>query len=94
MENIICRPGNALAAVRALPRLAAPSMTWQLLPRTLAVGALSPVISRVRATIMPAAGTYLVADLRTTTASDTGVICAGADHKFSTRLGPTPSPPV
>lgn len=94
MENSICQAVNALATVRALPRLAAPSTTWQPLPRTLAVGAQSPVIARVRGTIMPAAGTYLVADLRTTTDSDSRVICAGADHKFSTRLGPTASPPV
>jgi hypothetical protein len=94
MDTINCQTRDAVAPVRTLPWIDVPTSRWQSMPGSMTVGAQAPVVGGLHATTMLAAGTYLVADLPITTEIDVRVLRAGADHKFSTRLGPTASPPV
>jgi hypothetical protein len=91
MENIT-QANNAAASVRSRAPFAG-VIRWQRMPQTVVAGHQPPTATRVRSTILPA-GTYLVTDLRPTTDSAVRFSCTGADHKFSTRLGPSASPPV
>jgi hypothetical protein len=94
MENTISQADNAVATMRALPWLVTSTNSWRALTRTAALGLPTPTPACDRTISMPGMGSYGVSVPAATTASVAQISIKGADHKFSTRLGPTASPPV
>jgi hypothetical protein len=92
-SNTIGQAHNAAATMRALPWRVMSSNSWQALPLTAISGAQIPALARIRAIVTPGVGSYVASTPAATT--DRVALCVmGADHKFSTRLGPSASPPV
>jgi len=89
---------NAVASMRALPWLSTPSASQRARAMTAWPAAAAPVQIQVHASSMSGVGAYRLAGdpisgvpstIKTDLAWNTCV-----DHKFSTRLGPSASPPV
>ena len=93
MENTTVQATNAVAAMRALPSAASPAR-WSGAQLAAVMGEGSP--TRVAARLRSMAGVgYGCLSVTTTIGQAVSVRCDhDADHKFSTRLGPTASPPV
>ncbi len=94
---------TAAATMRTLPSLSTLSSSWHQQPMPVRSGAaLAPTQARVHAIAMPAMDAYRASGVTISSmcagiATDqVATLCVGtsADHKFSTRLGPTASPPV
>jgi hypothetical protein len=94
MENINSQADNAVATMRALPWPATSTNPWPASIRTAARGLQTPTSACDRTMSMPGMGSYGVSVPAATTASVVRLCTKGADHKFSTRLGPPASPPV
>jgi len=95
MESINGQAGIAVATVRALPWQATSTDAVQPRLAQAGSGAQAPTGTRIHTTSMPGVGGYRVSTLATTIDRFGWDLCVQtADHKFSTRLGPTASPPV
>jgi hypothetical protein len=91
MDTNLGQAATAVATVRRLPGLA----PWQFLRPIGSGTSAAPVQVTLKGRTLPTAGTYGVSALATTmTACVTDVLGVDADHTFSTRLGPSASPPV
>ncbi len=98
--NMFQPADTAVATMRTLPWLTTSSTGWRQLP--VRSRALVPAEALDHATSMPAVGAYCVSGVSicgarariTQDQSATVLVATGADHKFSTRLGPSASPPV
>jgi hypothetical protein len=101
MEIILGQAHNAVATVRALP-FGGSSTTWRPQPTTVRFEAAVPNQTRDRACSMSGVGSYRIAGgnfsapraAATTIGKAADVVCVMTDHKFSTRLGLSASPPV
>jgi hypothetical protein len=94
-SNTIGQADNAVATMRALPWRVTSSNSWQALPLTAASDARTPALARDHAIAKPGVGSYVVSIPAAATTDRVAQLCVmGADHKFSTRLGPSASPPV
>jgi hypothetical protein len=94
-NNNTGQAANAVASVRALPWTVSSSTSWRSLPLTaeLQVGTRSIACDSMSA--MVGVTGYRMSGISATTIDRVAPVCLkGADHKFSTRLGPTASPPV
>ena len=94
-NNIIAQAATAVAPVRALPRFVSSSSSWRSMPMTseLQVGTRFLACDRIPA--MVGVTGYRMSGISAATTDRIAPVCVkGADHKFSTRLGPTASPPV
>jgi hypothetical protein len=89
-SNTIGQADIAVATMRALPWRVKSSSSWQPLPKTAASGAQTGV----HAIALPVVGSYVVSAPAATNDRVAQLCVMGADHKFSTRLGPSASPPV
>ena len=91
--NTVGQAHDAVAIMRALPWRVMSSNSWQALPMTAASGARIPALARDHAIVTPGVGSYV--DSTPAATDRVAQFCVmGADHKFSTRLGPPASPPV
>jgi hypothetical protein len=93
-SNTIGQADNAVATMRALPWRVPSSNSWQALPLTAASDVRTPALARDHAITTPGVGSYVVSIPAATTDRVAQLCVMGADHKFSTRLGPSASPPV
>jgi hypothetical protein len=99
MENIISQADTAAATMRTLPWLAPSGDARSPAPRDGRCGSEAPTMTRPRAISTSAAGSYVVSALlagtcAAITTDHTIAWGMDVDHKFSTRLGPSASPPV
>ena len=93
--NTIGQAGNAVAPMCAIPWRVESSNSWQAMPKSSVSRTQAPTVTRDHAIAMPAVGIYAVpARAALTTVRVAQLSVQGVDHKFSTRLGPTASPPV
>jgi len=101
-SNTINVADNAVATMRALPWLSTPSASTRARVMTAWPAAPAPIQIQVCTASKAGEGSYLPAGalfsgMRTVIKTDLAVDLAWAtcvDHKFSTRLGPSASPPV
>jgi hypothetical protein len=91
MDTNLGQAATAVATVRTLPRLAA---DWCFLRPTGSGMSVAPVQVVAQGRTLPSAGTYGISGLTSMTTCVVDVLDIDADHKFSTRLGPSASPPV
>lgn len=92
MDTNLGQAATAVATVRTLPPLTA---AWRLQRPMGSEMSVAPVQVIVQGRTLPSAGTYGVsAPTATMTTCVTDVLGIDADHKFSTRSGPSASPPV
>ena len=103
MENInISQADSAVATMRTLPWLTTPSTAWLHQAVTARSVVAAPVQIRDRAISLSGVGSYRlggdpisgVRSVITTDQAATLMWDACVDHKFSTSLGPSASPPV
>ena len=95
MDSINGQAGIAVATMRALPSQVTPINATQPRLGHAGFGAQAPTCTRISTTPMPGVGGYRVSASATTIDRFGWDLCVQtADHKFSTRLGPTASPPV